>query len=144
MQYVAEVKKPDGERLPQYHEAGLDSLRFQMLSPAPVYPAVEKMFMKTCAEPGERKTRRDDAYLQAIMQGGDIDKTVDALVDGTKLGDPGVPEEPASMEAKSAVAASTDPMIVAARRADPVWRANYVNICATKSTACSSGRREAG
>jgi hypothetical protein len=24
VQYVAEIKKPDGERLPQFHEAGLD------------------------------------------------------------------------------------------------------------------------
>src|SRR5580658_3299970 len=36
VQYVAEVKKPDGERLPQYHEAGLESIRYQLLSPAPV------------------------------------------------------------------------------------------------------------
>ena len=45
VQYVAEVKKPDGERLPQFHEAGLDSLRFQMLSPARIYPSTEKMSM---------------------------------------------------------------------------------------------------
>ena len=28
VQYVAEIKKPDGERLPQYHEAGFESLLF--------------------------------------------------------------------------------------------------------------------
>src|SRR5580658_1260419 len=36
VQYVAEIKKPDGERLPQFHEAGLDSFKFRMNSPAPV------------------------------------------------------------------------------------------------------------
>jgi len=36
VQYVAEIKKPDGERLPQFHDAGLASLKFQMLSPAAI------------------------------------------------------------------------------------------------------------
>ncbi|HEX4488117.1 MAG TPA: S46 family peptidase, partial [Terriglobales bacterium] len=47
VQYVAEVKKPDGERLPQYHEAGLDSLRYQLLSPAPIHTSVDKLYMTT-------------------------------------------------------------------------------------------------
>ena len=38
VQYVAEVKKPDGERLEGFHDSQLDSLRFRLLSPAPVYP----------------------------------------------------------------------------------------------------------
>ena len=125
VQYVAEVKKPDGERLPQYHEAGLDSLRFQMLSPAPVYPSVEKMFMKNALNLAKEQLGADDAYLQAIVQGGDIDKTVDSLVDGTKLADPAFRKSLLD-GGEAAVAASNDPMIAAARRADPVWRANYV------------------
>jgi hypothetical protein len=40
VQYAAEIKKPDGERLTQFHEAGLESFRFRLLSPAPIYPAV--------------------------------------------------------------------------------------------------------
>ena len=41
VQYAAEIQKPDGERLDQYHDAGLDSLRYQLLSPAPIYPSTE-------------------------------------------------------------------------------------------------------
>src|SRR3569833_2245608 len=33
VQYVAEIKTPAGERLPQFHAANLQSLKFQMLSP---------------------------------------------------------------------------------------------------------------
>jgi hypothetical protein len=124
VQYVAEVKKPDGERLPQFHEAGLDSLRFELLSPAKIYPSTEKLYMKTALNLAKEKLGGDDAYLQAIAQGGDIDKAVDALVDGTKLYDPAVRKSLLD-GGEAAVAASTDPMIVAARRADPVWRANY-------------------
>ena len=124
VQYVAEVKKPDGERLPQFHEAGLDSLRFELLSPAKIYPSTEKLYMKTALNMAKEKLGGDDAYLQAIVQGGDIDKAIDALVDGTKLYDPAVRKSLLD-GGEAAVAASTDPMIVAARRADPVWRANY-------------------
>lgn len=125
VQYVVEVKKPDGDRLPQYHEAGLDSLRFQLLSPAPVHPSVEKLYMKTALNLAKEKLGAADEYLQAIVQGGDIDKTVDALVDGTKLGDPTL-RKGLIDGGEAAVAASTDPMIVAARRVDPVWRASYL------------------
>ena len=38
--YVAEVKKPDGERLPGFHDTQLESLKFSLFSPAPVYPAM--------------------------------------------------------------------------------------------------------
>ncbi len=72
----------------------------------------------------KEKLGANDAYVQAILQGGDVDKTVDALVDGTKLGDPAFRKSLLD-GGEAAVAASTDPMIVAARRVDPVWRASY-------------------
>jgi hypothetical protein len=122
VQYVAEVKKPDGERLPQFHQAGLDSLRQQLFSPAPVYPATEKLFMSFALKLGQEKLGQDDAFVQAILQGRDPDSTVNALVDGCKLADPAV-RKALIDGGEAAVAASTDPMIVAARRADPVLRA---------------------
>jgi hypothetical protein len=121
VQYVAEVKKPDGERLPAFHEAGLESLRFQLLSPAPVYPATEKLYLTSALTQGIEKLGKDDGYVHAILQGGDPATVANALIDGTKLADPAVRK--ALLEGgETAVAASTDPMIVAARRLDPVVR----------------------
>jgi hypothetical protein len=121
VQYATEVKKPDGERLPQFHEAGLESLRYQLLSPAPIYPATEKMYMSAALKLAQEKLGAKDAFVQAIVQGGDVDKAVNALVDGSKLADPAVRK--ALLEGgEAAVAASTDPMIVAARRVDPIAR----------------------
>jgi len=125
VQYVADVKKPDGDRLPQYRDAGLDSLRFQLLSPAPIYLSVEKLKMATALQLAREKLGANDEYLQAILQGGDIGPTVDKLVDGTRLGDPAVRK--ALLDGgEAAVNASTDPMIEAARRLDPVVRAQYL------------------
>jgi hypothetical protein len=121
VQYVAEIKKPDGDRLPQYNDAGLDTLKFQMLSPAPVYPSTEKLFMIAALKLDQEKLGKSDAFAQAILQGGDVDATVNALVDGTKLADIAVRKSLLD-GGEAAVAASTDPMIAAARRADPVLR----------------------
>jgi hypothetical protein len=121
VQYSAEMKKPDGERLPQFHDANLQSLKFQMLSPAPITPDTEKLFMKTALNLGEEKLGKDDPYVQAVLHGGEVDARVDSLVDGTKLGD--VAARKALMDGgEAAIAASTDPMIVAARRVDPIVR----------------------
>jgi len=122
VEYVAEVKKPDGERLPQFHDAGLSSVKFQLLSPAPVEIPTEKLYMAAALKLGEEKLGDNDTYIQAILQGGDVDKTVDGMIDGTKLGD--VAFRKSLMDGgEAAVEASTDPMIVAARRVDPIVRA---------------------
>ena len=124
VQYVTEIKKPDGDRLPQYHEAGLESLRFHLLSPAPIYPSTEELFMANALKLATEKLGANDPYVQAILQGGNIDQTVAALVSGTKLGDPAF-RKTLLDGGEAAVAASNDPMIAAARRVDPVWRASY-------------------
>jgi hypothetical protein len=121
VQYVAEIKKPDGDRLDQFHDAGLDSLRYRLLSPAPIYLSTEKLYMVDALKLGQEKLGKNDAYVQAILQGGEVNATVNALVDGTKLTDPAVRK--ALLDGgEAAVAASTDPMIVAARRVDPIVR----------------------
>ena len=55
VQYTSEIKKPDGERLPQFHEANLQSLKFQMLSPAPITSATEKLFMAAALNLAQQK-----------------------------------------------------------------------------------------
>ncbi len=127
VQYVTEIKKPDGERLPQFHDANLQSLQFQMLSPAKIVTDTEKLYMKTALNLAEEKLGKDDAYIQAVLHGGPVDPTVDSLVDGTKLGD--VAARKALLDGgEAAIAASTDPMIVAARRVDPVVRATQLRM----------------
>jgi hypothetical protein len=77
--------------------------------------------MASALKLGQEKLGKDDAFVQAIVQGADVDKTVNALVDGTKLADPAF-RKSLIEGGEAAVAASTDPMIVAARRVDPIVR----------------------
>jgi Peptidase S46 len=121
VQYVAEVKKPDGERLPGYHDAQLETVKFQLFSPAKIYPQTEKLFMKAALDLAAEKLGKDDEYLKALTQGQAADAFVDSAVDGTKLYD--VEFRKSLIDGgEAAVAASTDPMIVAARRTDPLAR----------------------
>ena len=143
VQYTAEIKKPDGERLPQYHDAGLESLKFQMMSPAPIPVVTEKLYMAAALKLGQEKLGKDDAYVQAIVQGGNVDKTVNALIDGTKLGDPAVRK--ALLDGgEAAVAASTDPMIAAARRVDPIVRETTRRIRDTISSVTTPAGEKLG
>ena len=143
VQYVTEIKKPDGERLPQYHEAGLESLNQQMMSPARIYPSTEKLYMSTALKLAQEKLGTNDAYLQAILQGGDVDKIVNDLVDGTKLADPAFRKSLID-GGEAAVAASTDPMIVAARRVDPINRQTYLRIRDTISSVLTPAGEKLG
>lgn len=121
VQLVAEEKKPDGERLPGYHDAQLQTLKFELFSPATIYPETEKLYMKTALTLAGEKLGQDDEYLKTLTQGQDIGSVVKSLVDGTKLYD--VSFRKALVEGgEAAVAASTDPMIEAARRTDPLAR----------------------
>jgi hypothetical protein len=77
--------------------------------------------MTSALTQGIEKLGKDDNYVHAILQGGDPATVTNALVDGTKLADPAVRK--ALIEGgEAAVAASTDPLIVVARRLDPVVR----------------------
>ena len=121
VQYVVEVKKPNGERLDGFHDAQLESLRFQLLSRAPIYPSTEKLFMTTALNLAAEKLGKNDEYLVALLQGSDVNTFVNSVIDDTKLSDVAVRK--ALLDGgEAAVAASTDPMIAAARRTDPLAR----------------------
>ncbi len=143
VQYVTEIKKPDGERLPQYHDAGLQTLKFQLASPAPIPVSLEKLYMTTALSLGTDKMGKDDPYFKAILNGNDIPTTVNTLIDGTKMGDPAF-RKSLMDGGEAAVAASTDPMIVTARRLDPVVRANQMRLRDTISTILTPAGEKLG
>ena len=119
--YVAEIKKPDGERLAQYHEAGLESLRHRLFSRAPTYPAMEIARMTGALEADVADLGPDDPFLKIVLDGRSPKEAAAALVNGTKLADPAVRKELVD-GGEAAVAASTDAMIVLQRKLDPLRR----------------------
>ncbi len=121
VQYVAEIKKPDGERLAGYHEAQLDSLKLQMFSPAPVYPDMEIARITGALELDLAEVGPNDPFVKLVLNGKSPHDVATELVNGTKLTDPEVRKKLVE-GGEAAVAASTDSMIVLARRLDPMRR----------------------
>jgi hypothetical protein len=123
VQYVAEVKKPDGERLPGFHDSQLESLRFRLFSPAPVYPGLETARMIGAMEMAQRELGPADPWVKIVVNGQPPKGVATALVTGTKLADPAFRKQLVE-GGEAAVAASNDPMIVLARKLDPLVREN--------------------
>jgi Peptidase S46 len=121
--YVAEIKKPDGERLEGYHEAQLDSLRFDLFSPAPIYSALEIARMTASLQQALQELGPDDPFVKTVLNGRSPKAAATEIVNGTKLADPELRKKLVH-GGESAVAASTDPMIVLQRNLDPIRREN--------------------
>lgn len=121
VQYVAEVKKPDGERLRGFHESQLESLRYRLLSPAPVYPGLEEARMAGGFEESRKQLGANDPFIHAVLNARTPAQAAKDLATGTKLADPAVRK--ALLDGgQAAIEASTDPMIVMARKVDPLSR----------------------
>ncbi len=121
--YVAEIKKPDAERLAGYHEAQLESFRFSLFSPAPIYPAFEIARMTGSLEQALQELGPEDPFVKIVLNGRSPKDAATEIVNGTKLTDPEVRKK-LVQGGEPAVAASTDPMIVLQRNLDAIRREN--------------------
>jgi hypothetical protein len=119
--YVAEIRKPDGERLPGYHESQLASLRFDLFSPAPIYKEMEIARVTGALELDLKEMGPKDPFLEIVLNGKSPHEAAVALVNGTKLENPEVRKKLID-GGQAAVNASTDPMIVLEGKLDSARR----------------------
>jgi Peptidase S46 len=126
---TAEVEKPNGERLREYRDSNLESLKLELFSPAPIYPDLERAKLLTgLTFMIEQLGLRYRLFNEILMSMGPdkyrIPRSPAARVDellATKLFDPTERKRLVEGGVK-AVEASTDPMIVFARAIDPEAR----------------------
>jgi hypothetical protein len=121
VEYVAEIKKPDGERLPGFHDAQLESLRFRLFSSAPTYKDMEIARMTGALELDLTQVGPSDPFVKTVLGGKTPHDAAVALIGGTKLDDPALRKQLID-GGEAAVTASTDPEIALARKLDPLRR----------------------
>ena len=121
VQLVAEVQKPDGKRLDGFHTAQLESLRFRLFSPAPVYPGLEEALAVDSLHLMLEELGADDPYVKACLDGRTPEQAAKALLAGSKLADPTLRRQLVD-GGLAAVARSNDSFIVLARKLDPLAR----------------------
>lgn len=120
-QYVSEVEKPDAKRLEGFHDSQLESLRFRLLSPAPVYLGLEKALFAGHWQHALDELGSEHALLAPALNGRSPERAAEEVFEGTRLTDP---EHRRSLleGGIEAVANSPDPLIAFARRMDPLVR----------------------
>ncbi|KXK04253.1 MAG: dipeptidyl-peptidase 7 [Acidobacteria bacterium OLB17] len=138
VRFTEETAKPNDERYDEYRDNRLDSLKFSLLSKAPIYPAMEQATLTAWLSKAKETLGANDPFIKAAIGDAEVSEVVTRAVNETKLTDPAARK--ALLDGgKAAVAASTDPMLTLARRIEPVIRElrawNEEHIAAVETSA---------
>jgi len=114
---TAESEKPNAERLREYAEAGLDSLKQQLFSEAPIYPELELAKLADSLGMYEELAGAENELVQKVLDGKSPIERATELVRGSKLAEVDVRRKLVD-GGRKAVEASDDPMIRLARLID--------------------------
>jgi hypothetical protein len=117
-----ERQKPNELRLREYRESALPELTQSLVSPAPIYPQMEKLLLGWSLTKLREALGADDPVVKKVLGKRSPQEVADEAVSGTKLLDPAVRNQLLEGGAQ-AVAASQDPMIALAKLVDPDARA---------------------
>jgi hypothetical protein len=116
-----ETAKPNSERLREYSEAGLDSLKLELFSDAPVYEDMETVQLADSMGLMAEVIGEENGTVQKVLAGKSPRDRAAELVHGTTLRDVAVRKRLAEGGLK-AIQESNDPMIQLARLIDPESR----------------------
>lgn len=121
VRYADEISKPNDRRYDEFRDSKLESLKFGLFSPAPVYPDMEEAILAAWLADAEKALGADDPFVHAALNGSTPAAVAKAVVGGTKLGDVAVRKALFDGGAE-AIKKSDDPLIALARRLEPVIR----------------------
>jgi hypothetical protein len=121
VQATEELKKPNGERQSAYQDANLDGMKFRLFSPAPVYLELDEMQLADGLQESLEKLGADDSFNTLVLNGKSPAEVAHELIKGSTLADPSVRKRLFD-GGEGALAASTDPMVVLARKLSPQAR----------------------
>lgn len=116
-----ESTKPNAERLPEYTDARMESLKQQLFSEAPIYDDMNTVLLADSLGLLLEIAGPNDELVKKVMAGKSPAARAVELVSGTKLRDVATRKKIAD-GGLAAIEGSTDPMIQLARLVDPVSR----------------------
>jgi hypothetical protein len=114
---VDESAKPNSERLREYGEAGLESLKQQLYSEAPLYKDLETIKLADSLGMMAEMLGGDDALVKRVLDGRSPIDRATALIEGTRLDDVAVRHKLVE-GGKEVLAGCDDPLIELARLVD--------------------------
>jgi hypothetical protein len=118
---AAESPKPSVDRLREYRDSNLESLRFQLFSPAPLHAELERTKLTASLTFLAENLGGDHPLVKEVLAGKPPAARAAELVAGTKLFDPAERKKIADRSAKG-LALPDDPLIRLAQAVDPEAR----------------------
>lgn len=112
-----ELPKKSADRLREYRDSNLESLKFQLFSPAPLYPDLERAKLTASLTLLAENLGGEHELVKIVLAGKNPAARADELVGGTKLFDPAERKRLAD-GGKKALDESKDPMILLAKAID--------------------------
>jgi hypothetical protein len=116
--YVQQVTKPDGERLPGFHDSQLPSLRYRLFSPAPFYLPMEQATLADILKQSSEELGPKDPFVHAALQEKSPEEAAREAFAGTKMGEAAF-RKSLIEGGEAVVESSKDPLIALARRISP-------------------------
>jgi len=112
---------PSEKRLPEYSDANLKNQKTRLGIPSPYYPEQEAFLFTKGLEDAARELGPQHRYVKAMLGGKSAGDVAKAAVEGSKLSDPEA-RKALLAGGRKAIAESTDPMILLAKKLDPLSR----------------------
>jgi hypothetical protein len=121
VRYADQIQKPNDQRYDEFRDSKLESLKFSLLSPAPIYDDLEEAVLIGWLEEAQKALGPDDPFIKAALRGAAPAAAVKAAISGTKLKD--VAFRKSLIEGGlAAVSNSNDSLIQLALRVEPIIR----------------------
>jgi hypothetical protein len=117
-----EEGKPSTLRLTEFSEGNLKATKARLWSSRPVQKPVDAALLAVGLQEAKEVLGAGHPFVMAMLGGRSPESVAKAAVEGTKLDDPAVRKQLAE-GGRAALEASTDPMILLAKRLDPFNRA---------------------
>ena len=121
VRYAEEIQKPNDKRYDEFRDSKLESFTFALMSPAPIYPEMEEAVLSAWLEEGLKTLGPNDAFVRAALAGSTPSAAAKQAVSGTNLGNVAF-RYSLRLGGADAIAKADDPMIVLARRIEPIIR----------------------
>ncbi len=119
---TAEKEKPNGDRLRGYQDSALPSLEQRLFSTAPAYKSLQQAQLAQSLAEMQQVLGADNDAVKAALAGKTPEERAKEVIEGTQLQDVAFRKK-LYEGGKTAVDASSDPLIVMMRDVDPYARA---------------------
>jgi hypothetical protein len=121
VRYADEIGKPNADRLKDYSDSNLPTIKDGLEAPVPVYPDLETIKLRSGLTKWFTSVGADDPLLKKVLDGKSPVERAALLIAGSKMHDPAYRKELLEGGPEK-IKASKDPLMELARMVDPKAR----------------------